>query len=380
MWRTSASLLAAMVVLLLTLGIIMLASTSMIQGENVYGDAYHFLKMQVVWLTLSLLVGFVASRIPYPFWRKTAIPLAVFSVFALTLVWAPHIGRNINGSSRWVRLGPLGFQPSEIAKFSAIVLLAWYMARIQHHAHQFIYGLIIPMGVLGLYLGLIFLEPDFGTTFLLAAVGMAILYLGGTRFSYLLVTALVGLTGFAIAVMHNPVRMRRIFAFLDPLKYSKHEAYQLLGSIDAFVVGGPYGTGLGEGLQKQHYLPEAHTDFILAVIGEELGFGATLGVLLAFTVIFYCGLRISMKAPDHFGRLLGLGFTLMISLQAAINIGVVTGCLPTKGLPLPFISFGGTSLIVSMAMVGVLLNLSGFSLEENSDVVKRRIKNRVNKF
>jgi len=254
------------------------------------------------------------------------------------------------------------------------VLIAWWMARFQPHARELRIGLVYPLGLLSIYLGLVFVEPDFGTTLLLALVGMLLLFLGGARVGHLAVAGVLGATLFSLAVMHDPVRMRRITAFLDPEQYARREAFQLLSAIQAFVVGGGRGVGLGQSLQKHFYLPEAHTDFIFAIIGEELGLKGSLGILALFMGLFFCGMLISQRAPDRFGQLLGCGCTLMLTLQAAINMGVVTGSLPTKGLPLPFISFGGSSLVASMAMVGVLLNLARHAIAEDDDRDARCIR------
>ncbi len=358
MWRT-ASILVCIVLVLITLGIVMLASTSGVQGQTQFDDPNYFLKRQVAWLVIACIAGIVTSSVDYHVWRPLAVPLLVVSAILLILAIVPHIGLTIKGSSRWIRLGPMNFQPSELAKFSVIIFLAWWMARIQRHAVEFKLGLFIPLASLGVILGLIFIEPDFGTTLLIATVGMTMMFMGGTRMGYLLVAAVTGLCGFALAVMHNEVRMRRITAFLYPEKYEKTYAYQLWNAIYAFVVGGGYGVGLGQSLQKHFYLPEAHTDFIFAILGEELGLAASILVIVLFLGLFICGIRISSRSTDQFGRLVGFGITLMITLQAAINIGVVTGCLPTKGLPLPFISFGGSSLVTSFAMIGVLVNIAG---------------------
>ncbi len=357
MWKT-ASIMVGVVLLLVALGVVMLASTSVVQGQTVFSDPNYFLKRQLIFLLVAGVAGLVMARIDYHVWKMLVGPLAAFSLVLLVMTLIPGVGLTVKGSSRWLRAGPVNFQPSELAKFTCVALLAWWMARVQHRATDFKLGLLIPLAGLGVFLGLIFIEPDFGTTLLVGVVGMTIMFMGGTRFSYLLVAGLLGFVGFALAIMQNAVRMRRITAFLDPEKYAKNEAFQLLNAIYAFVVGGAGGVGLGQSLQKRFYLPEAHTDFIFAIIGEELGLGASLLVITGFVVFFFCGLRISLRAPDKFGELLGFGLTLMLTLQAAINIGVVTGCLPTKGLPLPFISFGGSSLVISLMMVGVLVNIA----------------------
>jgi cell division protein FtsW len=353
--------------LLVTLGVVMLASTSSVQGETIHHDANYFLKRQVAALIVGFIGAAAASRFDYHHWRTLAVFLGIVSVVLLVMSVTPGVGINVKGSSRWLRMGGLTLQPSEIAKFATIILLSWWMSRIQRRADDFRVGLLMPMMLLGLMAGLIFIEPDFGTTLLTGAVGMAIMFVGGTRVGYLAIAAALGGTGFMLAIMQNAERMRRIFAFLNPDKYAQDEAFQLLNAIYAFVVGGGTGVGLGASLQKHFYLPEAHTDFIFAIIGEELGLGISLGVVVLFLGFFFCGLRISFRAVDAFGKLVAFGITAMITLQAALNIGVVTGCLPTKGLPLPFISFGGTSIAMSLMMVGVLVNIALQAGSERED-------------
>jgi cell division protein FtsW len=255
-------------------------------------------------------------------------------------------------------LGPMTFQPSELAKLSVIILLAWYMARTQRGVREFGRGLFVPLCLLGGVAILILAAPDFGTTMLVGAVGMLIMFAGGTRAGYLSVTAALGGLGFIFLIMQDTVRMRRVLAFLDPDKYAQDEAFQLLSAIYAFVIGGARGVGLGQSIQKRFYLPESHTDFIFAIIGEELGVVASISVVLLFGVLFGCGMFIALRTTDLFGKLLALGITLMITLQASLNMAVVTGLVPTKGLPLPFISYGGSSIVITMIMVGILVNIA----------------------
>jgi cell division protein FtsW len=368
-----------MVAMLLALGIVMLASTSSPRGSLSHHDAYYFIKRQLMWLAIAVASGAFVLRFDYHWWQRLAAPLAVLSLALLVLVFVPGVGARVGGSSRWLRFGPISMQPSELAKVSLIIGLATWMAHLGRRARELVRGLLLPVAGLGLVLGLLLLEPDFGTTLLLAAVGMVIMFAAGTRLVYLSVVAALGLAGFAAAVMHDPVRMGRILAFLHPEKYPT-VAYHLAQSEKAFTIGRLFGVGLGNSIQKQFYLPEAHTDFILAIVGEELGLIATLGVILLFAGILLCGVTISFRAPDPFGRLLGFGFTMLISLQAAINIGVVTGCLPTKGLPLPFISYGGSSLLASITGVCILCNIAQHVEERDFDEHTRSIKDRAHRF
>lgn len=379
MWKTPTAL-AVFVLILLAGGCVMLASTSAVKALADYGDANFFIKRQMIWIILALITGGLAAKIDYHRWRYLALPILIISLALLTLVLLPGYGAKIGGSRRWLHFSYFSFQPSEPAKFALVLALAWWLAREQRHITSFARGALVPMLIMGMILGLVFLEPDFGTTFLAALVGLAIMFLAGTRLRYLGAFGLLGLGGFSLALLHNEVRLQRILAFRDPEKYSQTFAYQLNKSIDAFIAGGWTGVGLGKSVQKHFYLPEAHTDFIFAIIGEELGLLATLLVTTLFAGIFFCGLRISWRAHDQFGRLLAFGLTMMISLQALYNIAVVLGCMPTKGLPLPFISFGGSSLITSLLSVGVLINIAQHGGEGFKDADARIVKDRLRKF
>lgn len=377
--RRTSSTLIAIVLALVSIGIVMLASTSSVRGEASFGDPQYFLKRQLVWLTLAALGCVVVAHFDYHWWRRISVPLAGFSILLLILVFIPPIGLKVGGSHRWLRLGPMSVQPSELAKLVVIVGMAAWMSAIGRRAQTLKHGLVLPLCGLGGFLGLIILEPDFGTTLLTGAVGMIILFAGGARVAHLAVTSVVMICAFILAVLQDPVRMGRVLAFLMPEKYPA-TAYHLAQSKVAFVRGGWTGVGLGNSIQKQFYLPEAHTDFILAIIGEELGFLATGAVVGLFLGLLTCGMIISFRAPDKFGRLLGFGLTIMITLQAAINIGVVTGCLPTKGLALPFISYGGSSLLASMTGIGILLNIAHHASRHDRDVHTRQIKDKAHRF
>ncbi|MBI2437299.1 MAG: putative lipid II flippase FtsW [Lentisphaerae bacterium] len=380
MWKTP-TVLILLVLFLLALGIVMLASTSGIRAAELYDDPNYFVKRQALWLVIAGCAGFLAGRLNYHRWRPLALACFVVSVGLLALVLVPGIGAKIGGSRRWFHVGAfLSFQPSELAKFALVLVLAWWLAREKWCVREFWRGAAIPLMMLGLLALLIFVEPDFGTTVLCGAVGLGLLYAGGTRVAYLAVSAVIGFSAFVVAVLHDPVRLNRIMAFLNPEQYAQTYSFQLLSAINAFIAGGPFGVGLGRSIQKRYYLPEAHTDFIFAIIGEELGVVASLAVVLMFAGLFICGLRISLRAPDMFGRLLAFGITLMIALQAVINISVVIGLLPTKGLPLPFISAGGSSLVVTMLEVGVLYNIARQARPPVSASGSKAIGDRVHQF
>jgi cell division protein FtsW len=263
----------------------------------------------------------------------------------------------VKGARRWVNLGPVGFQPSEVAKLALIVALAWYGERYQRFMGTFWRGLVVPGVGIAVVLGLIFKEPDVGTTVLLAGVSALMLVIAGLKYRYVIGPGLAGLIGLSVFIAHDPVRSERIYAWLHPEETRLDKGMQAWQSMAALGNGGVNGIGLGEGRQK-FFLPEHHTDFIFAMIGEELGLVATLGVLTAFLVIMVCGVYIAWHASDTFGMLIASGITFLISMQVIINVGVVTGAFPNKGLALPFISYGGSNLVVMLTAVGLLISVA----------------------
>ena len=338
-------------------------------------DPGYFLKRQAVWLAVAVVASVVAAKVDYHRWQKFWIPLALLSVFLLTMVMVPGLRLKIGGAYRWFRMGPFSFQPSELAKIAVVVMLSAWMTRCGVRSLRFRDGVLKPMAMLGVFLALVIKEPDYGTTILLATVGVCVLFVGGARGWQLALPCLIGVACIAYLISLDPVRLGRIVAFIEPERNPK-VAYHLAQSKMSFMLGGLWGVGLGNSLQKHFYLPEAHTDFILAIIGEELGLVATLGVVLLFAGYLFCGMRIALKAPDCFGRLTAFGLTMMIGLQAFINGGVVTGVLPTKGLPLPFISYGGSSLIMSMVATGILMNIARHTAS-GDDAHTRAVKDRT---
>jgi cell division protein FtsW len=377
--RRVSIVLTIVVAILLSLGIVMLASTSSVRGQVVFGDPLYFLKRQLLWLCAGVGLCVLLGRFDYHWYRRLAVPLSVATVILLVLVFVPAIGLKVGGSRRWLGLGPFSIQPSEFAKATLVVALAAWSTRVERRASLFLPGLLLPGVGICLLAGLLLLEPDYGTTALIAAVACLMLFAGGANLAYLALFAATGAAVLTFMVIHNPNRLGRVLAFLMPDKYPA-VAYHLTQSKIAFIKGGWFGVGLGNSIQKHLYLPEAHTDFILAIIGEELGYIATILVVLLFAAVLVCGITISIKAPDSFGRLLGFGLTSMLVLQAMMNMGVVIGCLPTKGLPLPFISYGGSSLLVSLAMVGILLNIQEHVASDEEDEHTRPAKDQLHRF
>ena len=312
---------------------------------------YYYLNKQVVGVVAAAVLCFVVSRINLDYARRYAWWIAGALGVLLFLVLIPHIGIEVKGSRRWLGIGALRLQVSEFAKLGLVFCLAHYLALNQTRIGEFKRGYAIPLGITFGFAGLVVLEPDFGTAALMIAVGLVMLFLAGARWRYILPTiAFVG-AAFSLLVIFTPNRLRRMMEFL-----SEEKSYQLRQALAAFAAGGTDGSGLGQGRQQLSYLPEAHTDFIFSVVGEELGLICTLGVVAVFTVIFIAGLSHLRRAPNMFQFLLVLGCVLLICVQAIVNLGVVTGVFPTKGMSLPFISAGLSNLLLMGMLVGVILN------------------------
>lgn len=362
-----AKLILLCVLVLFALSITMLFSIGIGQKNPV-----HYPLRQLAYAIVALCGGWITYLIPTPYWKKLMPLLCVMSV--ILLLMARFVGKDINDAHRWLSLGPVNFQPSELAKLSAILWVAYWLSVYRRRASEFVRGFILPAAGLGVLCFMVLIGPDFGTTLLVGGTGMLIMFIGGTRIIYLILSAVgaIGGLGGIILLSKDEERISRITSFLHPEKYANDDSYQLMASLLAFIKGGLTGNGIGQSLQKNAYLPEAHTDFILAILAEELGLIGTCMVLFLYVTIFICGMIISIRCKDSFARLLGFGITILISLQAAINVGVVTGSMPTKGLPLPFISYGGSSLVFMTAMVGILLRISrGDSGGKNSKTVLR---------
>jgi len=356
MHRKSAYFLFLAVLGMLVIGIVMLFSTSAFARDS-HGDVYFFMKRQVVWLGVGLVVCTVAALVDYHFWQRTWWIWFGLALLALTLCFVPHVGMRINGSRRWVGLGPVTFQPSEIAKVAAIFFLAWWFARYEKGAGRILQGFVIPFAIVVTLLLLIVLEVDLGTTALIGATMFVIMFVAGTNPVLLGLLSLGGLGGILFVATHMSERMARLSAFMDPERFKDDAGLQQMQALIAWGSGGMEGLGLGNGRQKMLYLPYAHTDFIFPMIGEELGLRVSLLVVFLFVVIIVCGMMIALHAKDRVGLLLGCGIVSLLGLQAAVNIGVTTSLLPNKGLPLPFVSYGGSNLAACLFGIGVLLNI-----------------------
>jgi len=339
-------------------GLVMMFSASAVMAGKRFDDSWYYLKRQLIWLTLGLTLLHLVSRIDYIWWKRLAWPLLGLVMVLLVMVLVPSISGFINGARRWLPLGPISVQPAEMAKLSVVIYLAGYLARKEDRLQDFASGLLPPLLIIGMLSGLILREPDLGTVVVMGLVVGALLFVGGARLSHLFMFALCSiLIGLAL-VLTSEYRLPRLLTFLDPSKDPLNAGHQITQSFLAFGNGGLFGVGLGEGKQKLLFLPEPHTDFVLALVGEEIGFVGTAIIILLFAVFVIRGFQISTRARTPFGRYLGVGITTLIGIQALINACVVTGLLPTKGLTLPFVSYGGSSLVVSLIAVGILLSIS----------------------
>lgn len=348
----------AVTVVLALIGLVMVFSASAVVAGNRFQDSIYFLKRHLAWLAFGFLLLQLASRMDYMVWRRLALPALGLTAVLLVLVLVPSIGAMAKGARRWIRMGPISVQPAEMVKLAVVLYLACYLTKREGRLTGFVSGFLPPLAVVGLLAVLVLLEPDLGTVVVVGLVTYAMLFLGGARLSHLFSVVPVALAGVALLVWRSPYRLQRLMTFLDPGKDPTGAGFQVNQSFLAFGSGGAFGVGLGEGQQKLFFLPEAHTDFVLALVGEELGLAGTATIMALFGLLVLKGFQIAGRAREPFGRHLALGITLLIGFQALINAGVATGLLPTKGLTLPLVSYGGSSLCVSLMAIGILLNIS----------------------
>lgn len=353
--------LALAVIALAGLGLVMVYSASAIVAQDRFGDSSFFFKRQAVWVLLGTAAAMIAQRIHYEQLHRVTPLFVLITLVVLTLVLIPGIGRIAGGARRWLTIGPASFQPAEAAKMAMALYMARFLTARTADVQGLQRGVLPPVLLAGLMLGLIVLQPDMGSAILVGLVMAAMLFVGGARLLHLLGLSLAGAPILAVAVLGEEYRRRRILAFLDPWADPQGMGFHIIQSLLALGSGGIFGVGLGASRQKYFYLPERHTDFIFAIVGEELGLIGTASVLLLFALFAYRGFRIARAAPTRYAGLLASGITAMVLLQAVVNIGVTTGMLPITGVPLPFLSFGGSSLVFTMIGVGILLNISQYA-------------------
>ncbi len=356
--RTSVILLLVPAALLTTIGVVEVFSASSVYAFTHYDNSFWFLERQAMYAGIGVGALLLTARIHYAAWRRLSGPFLLISVVLLLVALNPSSGISAYGASRWIVLGPLTLQPSEFAKLGLIAFAAAVLAQKEGKLDDWLH-LALPLGpIVVLVAGIVMLQRDLGTTIILVGSVLMMLFVAGARLRHLAVTAIVGLGGLAYLIFGTAYRRARFLSFWDPWKDPLTNGYQLIQGLIALGSGGWFGVGLGASRQKWAYLPNAHTDFIFAVLGEELGLIGELVVLVLFGLMIYAGIRIAVRAPDMFGRLLAAGITSWIGLQAIVNLGAVTGLLPITGVPLPFVSFGGSALIVTLAAMGVLASIA----------------------
>src|SRR2546425_13126394 len=362
-WRRGDRVLLLAVATLPAFGLVMVFSASEVQGWLWYHNAAYYFERQLLWLTLGLILLWAAAHVDYHRLRPLALPLGLLSVGLLILVLVPHFGVEVNGARRWLRLGPLQMQPAELAKIAAIVFMALWLERHRDRLGSLENGVVPFLALLGLVTMLVILERDLGTTLIVAGILLAQFLVAGGRKRHVLLLGLIIALCVYVFIRMEPYRLHRILAFVDPWSDPLNTGFQAIQSVVALGSGGFAGVGLGQSIQKYQWLPFGHTDFIFAIVGEETGLIGTTGVLALFALFTYRGYRVALKAPDAFGSLLACGVTTWVAFQALINIAAVTVTLPTTGIPLPVISYGGSSLAITLVAGGILMNGSTQSAE-----------------
>lgn len=348
------------VLILVIIGIIMVFSSSQYYSfYNFDQDSYHFLKKNLIWALVGIFAMIFTMNFNYKRYRKLAFPAYVLSLVLLVLVLTP-LGIDINGAKRWLWIG-VSVMPSEVTKICSIIFVSYSLSKRSKDIESFFKGVLPYLLIIGLYVGLIILQPNLSTAITIALIIMSMLFVCGMRWLHVLLMGASGVGAVGVLIMIAPYRMKRFTAFLDPFKYPKDIGYQVIQSLYALGSGGLFGVGLGRSVQNKLYIPEPQNDFIFATIGEELGFIGCVTVMLLFLFLIWRGIRIAIHAPDLFSCLMATGITAMIAIQVMINIAVATSSMPVTGIPLPFISFGGNSLAIFMAAIGILLNISKYT-------------------
>ncbi|MBW1916679.1 MAG: putative lipid II flippase FtsW [Deltaproteobacteria bacterium] len=362
--------------LLVSIGLVMVFSSSGVMAYDRYQDPYFFLRKQGIFAVLGLALMFLVRKFPYQIYYRLVYLIFLVSLTTLIMLMIPGLGVEIRGATRWLRIGPFLFQPSELAKLAIVIFLAYSMARKQEKMKYFAIGFIPHIIVAGVFIILIEKQPDFGTAMTITVIVFLLLFVGGTRLTHIFLSGLALVPIIVYAIVRDPKRLERVITFLKPFAYKQESGYQLVHSLYAIGSGGLGGLGIGKSQQKLFYLPDMHTDFILAIIAEEVGLIGVLVIICLFFIFVIRGISLSLKVQDNFGCYLALGLVTLIGLQAGLNMGVVSGILPTKGMSLPFISYGGSSLLVNLMAVGILLNISAQSQVASPGLESARARQR----
>jgi cell division protein FtsW len=344
--------------ILIAVGIGMIYSASAVMAQKRFGDSAYFLKRQLVWLAVGMVFLMIFARTDLKTLRVWGVPLLLIGLVALVAALLPMVGVSVKGARRWLKLGSLTIQPAELIKIGVLLYLAHYLAKKGERIEDFRLGFVPPLVVIGLVIALVLVEPDLGTATVIGLVSFGLLFVGGARLGHLSMIGLAALPALYLLIAGVGYRRQRMLSFLDPWSDPEGSGFQVIQSFLALGGGGPFGVGLGEGRQKLFFLPEPHTDFVLSMLGEELGFLGTSIVIVLLAAFVAKGFMIAWAAEDPFGRYLALGVSFLVAFHTLINVGAISGLLPTKGLPLPFVSYGGSSLIVNMIGTGMLMSVS----------------------
>jgi len=370
--RRVLAILTLSVSVLTLAGLVMVLSASSVSAFAAYGSSFLFFKRQLLYAALGSVAALGASRLRYQVWQRAWAPLLAVTFILLLLVLHPASGTSAGGAARWLEVGPVSLQPSEFAKFAVVASLAAILARNQKRLNNPMQWLLPVLLIVGGISALIMLQPDLGTMMIIALTSFVLLFVAGVRLRLLALWAALSCMAGTALVLAEGYRRARVFSFLHPWADPRNSGYQIVQSLIALGSGRLFGVGLGASRQKWMYVPNAHTDFIFAILGEELGLIGEVVVLALFGGLIACGIRIAMRAPDMFGRLLASGITIWLGLQALVNLGAVTGILPITGVPLPFVSFGGSSLVVSLGAVGVLISIGRAGVPSAARSKRRR--------
>ncbi len=369
--KTPDAILLFTTLVLVCVGTVMVYSSSSLMAADRFGDQYYFLKKQILFVFMGLGAMMAVSRFPYRFWKKLAYPGVVLSCVLLVLLTVPGMGITVGGATRWLKAGSFTFQVSEVVKVAVVIFMAYYLTKKSQYLKEFFRIFLVPLILTALIVALILAQPDFGTAVIIMMTVFFMFFVAGGRIVHLAGLAAACIPVGVFLVIRESYRLQRIMSFRSPWDDPTRSGYQIIQSFISFGSGGTFGVGLGNSMQKLFYLPEPHTDFILAVLAEEGGFIAVASVIALFALLVSRGFMVAFRADSVFGTLLGAGLTTLIALQGFVNMGVVMGLVPTKGLALPFLSYGGTSLIMSMVAVGILINISSYRAASPAKGAKR---------
>ena len=356
--------------ILVSIGLLSLYAASAMKGAELYNNSFYFMEKQLLAIAGGIVLVLFFKWVSFKFIEHLALPLLVISLLLLCLILFPHVYKTVGGAARWINLGVASFQPSELAKIGLTFFLAKNLSREKSDVTKFRQGILPNLLILLMFVFFLMLQPDFGTTILLISITFLMIYICGASYRFIMASALATISFGIIGILSAPYRWKRLTSFIDPWNDFKEGGFQIIQSYLGFQNGGALGAGLGESRQKLFFLPEAHTDFILSVIGEEMGLLGTLLICTLYWNMIHLGFKISSQHTDHFKKLLAFGLTSLIALQSVFNIGVVTGILPTKGIPLPFISSGLSSLLIFFTVIAVLARLG----QEVPNIVVRKHK------